>query len=58
MKRAPCVRLAMRIRPKMSEKPEDSRNSSPPRARLFRVWMTQNCNDQDSRFFAGGQSRE
>src|SRR3954469_13004618 len=43
MKSAPCVRLAMRIRPKMSENPAASRNSSPPSARLFSVWMTQNC---------------
>src|SRR5260370_25281177 len=43
MKSAPCVRLAMRIRPKMSEKPAASRNSNPPSARLFSVWMTQNC---------------
>src|SRR6266446_1041682 len=45
MKRAPCVRLAMRISPKMSEKPAASRNSSPPSARLFSVWITQNCMD-------------
>src|SRR5258708_37154076 len=43
MKRAPCVRLAMRISPKMSEKPAASRKSRPPSARLFSVWMTQNC---------------
>src|SRR2546425_11189849 len=43
MKRAPCVRLAIRISPKMSEKPADSRNSRAPSARLFSVWMTQNC---------------
>ena len=52
----------MRMRPKMSEKPDDSRKSSAPSARLFRVWMIQNCigarSAQDSRFFAGGQSRE
>src|SRR5581483_11394052 len=39
----PCVRLAMRISPKMSEKPAASRNSSPPSARLFNVWMIQYC---------------
>src|SRR5215831_56454 len=39
----PCVRFAMRIRPKISEKPAASRNSSPPRARLFSVWMIQYC---------------
>src|ERR1043165_5406157 len=43
MKNAPCAGLAMRISPKMSEKPALSRNSSPPSARLFSVWMTQNC---------------
>src|SRR5947208_16937722 len=43
MKRAPWVRFAIRISPKISEKPADSRNSSPPSARLFSVWMTQNC---------------
>ncbi len=39
----PWVRLAIRIRPKISEKPAASRNSSPPRARLFSVWTIQNC---------------
>src|SRR6266576_2051482 len=43
MNSAPCVRLAMRISPKMSEKPAASRNSRAPSARLFSVWMTQNC---------------
>src|SRR5262245_59064854 len=43
MKSAPWVRFAILMRPKMSEKPDESRNSSPPRARLFSVWMTQNC---------------
>src|ERR1700704_3013236 len=43
MNSAPCVRFAIRISPKMSEKPAASRNSSPPSARLFSVWMTQNC---------------
>ena len=33
----------MRISPKASEKPEESRNSSPPKAMLFSVWMIQNC---------------
>src|SRR5689334_8662952 len=33
----------MRIRPKISEKPAASRNSSPPSARLFSVWMIQYC---------------
>src|SRR5215475_4769294 len=35
MKNDPCIRLGMRIRPKMSEKPAESRNSKPPRAMLF-----------------------
>src|SRR6266705_5725011 len=43
MNSAPCVRFAMRISPKMSEKPAASRNSRPPRARLFSVWMIQYC---------------
>src|SRR5205814_3951321 len=43
MKSAPWVRFAMRISPKISEKPADSRNSRAPSARLFSVWMTQNC---------------
>src|SRR6266852_5598563 len=43
MYKEPCVRFAMRISPKMSEKPAASRNSRPPRARLFSVWMIQYC---------------
>src|SRR5882757_8181397 len=43
MKKAPCVRFASRIRPKTSEKPDDSRNNSPPSDRLLRPWMIQNC---------------
>src|SRR6516165_10132305 len=43
MKKAPCARLGMRIRPKISEKPDDNRNSRPPKATLFSVWMIQNC---------------
>src|ERR1700680_539419 len=43
MKNAPCVRFASRIRPKMSENPDDSRNSKPPSERLLRAWMIQNC---------------
>src|SRR5262249_44353655 len=39
----PCVRLAMRMRPKISENPAASRNSRPPSARLFSVWTIQNC---------------
>ena len=74
MNNEPCVRFAMRISPKISENPAASRNSSPPRARLFSVWMIQNCMRAksgaarsappaarevvSSRFFAGGQSRE
>jgi hypothetical protein len=41
MNSAPCVRFAMRMRPKMSENPAASRNSRPPSARLFKVWMIQ-----------------
>src|SRR5262249_19656684 len=43
MKNAPCARLGIRIRPKISEKPDDSRNNRPPKATLFSVWMIQNC---------------
>src|SRR6266566_7122463 len=43
MKNAPCARLGIRISPKMSEKPDDNRNSRPPKATLFSVWMIQNC---------------
>src|ERR1700751_683046 len=43
MKKAPWVKLASRIRPKISEKPEDSRNNRPPSDRLLRPWMIQNC---------------
>src|SRR6478672_2972128 len=46
MKSAPCVRLAMRISPKMSEKPAAKRNSRPPSARLFSVWIAQYCTGQ------------
>src|SRR5262245_60925550 len=43
MKKPPCARFGMRIRPKASENPEESRNSRPPKAMLFSVWMIQNC---------------
>src|SRR6516162_762990 len=43
MKNAPCARFGMRIRPKISENPDDNRNSRPPKATLFSVWMIQNC---------------
>src|ERR1700746_3213888 len=43
MKTAPCARFGMRIRPKIREKPEDSKNSRPPKATLLRVWISQNC---------------
>src|SRR5919198_3631967 len=43
MKSEPCVRFAMRISPKMSEKPAANRNSRPPSARLFSVWIAQYC---------------
>src|SRR5262249_17272314 len=35
MNSEPCVRFGMRISPKISEKPADSRNSRPPNAMLF-----------------------
>src|SRR5262249_12762410 len=43
MKKAPCARLGMRIRPKISEKPDDNRNRRRQKATLFSVWMIQNC---------------
>src|ERR1700682_1357510 len=43
MKKPPCARFGMRISPKASEKPDESRNSSPPKAMLLSVWMIQNC---------------
>src|SRR3954463_9582072 len=39
MKKAPWARFATRMRPKMSENPEESRKSSPPSARPFSDWM-------------------
>src|SRR2546422_952399 len=35
MKNEPCVRLGIRISPKISEKPADSRNSRPPSVMLL-----------------------
>src|SRR5215471_18508018 len=35
MNSEPCVRFGMRISPKISEKPAESRNSRPPKAMLF-----------------------
>src|ERR1700682_3551571 len=43
MKKAPCVRFASLIRPKISENPDDSRNNRPPSDRLLRPWIIQNC---------------
>src|SRR5215468_6693255 len=39
MKKEPCIRLGMRIRPKIREKPDDSRNKRPPKARLLMARM-------------------
>ena len=59
MKYAPCDRFATRIRPKMSEKPDESRNKSPPRASPLSDWITQNRTaGYCSRFDAFGESRE
>ena len=35
MNSEPCVRFGMRINPKISEKPADNRNSSPPNVTLL-----------------------
>src|SRR6266700_4411796 len=45
MKNEPCIRFGIRIRPKISENPADSRNSNPPYAMLFtaRVNQTDMC---------------
>ena len=37
----PCVRLGMRISPKISEKPADSRNNRPPNVTLLTVSSSQ-----------------
>ena len=41
MNSEPCVRFGMRISPKISEKPADSRNKSPPKATLLTASMIQ-----------------
>src|ERR1700688_1627717 len=41
MKKEPCIRFGIRIRPKISEKPADSRNKSPPSAMLFTAKVNQ-----------------
>src|SRR5882672_1626836 len=41
MKNDPCIRLGMRISPKMRENPADSRNSRPPKAMLFTARVSQ-----------------
>src|SRR5437870_9884039 len=46
MKKPPCARFGMRISPKASEKPDERRNSRPPKAMLLSVWMIQNCMSQ------------
>src|SRR5215510_5355018 len=39
MKKEPCIRLGMRIRPKIREKPDDNRNKRPPKAKLLMARM-------------------
>src|SRR5690348_4759841 len=61
MKYAPCERFATRMNPKMSENPDESRNRSPPSARPFSDWISQNRTAPQSycsRFDAFGYSRE
>src|ERR1700693_5742400 len=41
MKKEPCIRFGIRIRPKISENPADSRNKSPPSAMLFTANVSQ-----------------
>ena len=38
----PCVRFGIRISPKISEKPADSRNNRPPNVTLLTVSSSQN----------------
>src|ERR1700687_3689307 len=47
MKKEPCIRLGIRIRPKISEKPAERRNSRPPRAMLFTARVSQRLIDND-----------
>src|ERR1700737_4809039 len=46
----PCVRLGMRISPKIRENPADSRNSRPPNVTLLTVSSTQNVISADLQF--------
>src|SRR3954451_3908158 len=41
MKYAPCERLTMRMRPKISENPDARMNRRDPNARPFKPWMIQ-----------------
>ena len=41
MNSEPCVRFGMRISPKISEKPADSRNSRPPKVMLLTASTSQ-----------------
>src|SRR5918912_188485 len=41
MKNEPCIRFGMRISPKISENPAESRNKSPPSATLFTPRVSQ-----------------
>ena len=47
MKNEPCIRFGMRISPKISEKPAESRNSRPPSAMLFTARVSQRLIDDD-----------
>src|SRR5829696_8165703 len=53
MKNEPCIRFGMRISPKISEKPAESRNSKPPSARLFTPSVSQSVIHQP---FAAGSA--
>src|SRR5215470_4134124 len=41
MKNEPCIRLGIRISPKIKENPADNRNSKPPKAMLFTARVSQ-----------------
>src|SRR4051812_27880449 len=45
MNSEPCVKFGMRISPKISENPADSKNSRPPKATLLTVRISQNVID-------------
>src|ERR1700733_4191723 len=47
----PCVRLGIRINPKISENPADNRNKRPPNVTLLTVSSSQNVISADLQLF-------